>query len=564
MNLKDICLTLCTEIHKLVPYDRAAINLPDSEEQFAVYAEESRLRAPAIPQGVSTVIGTATGWVMRNAEPVICEDILDDDRFPLTHQRYRSVGIRSYVMLPLIAEHELLGVLNLGSLVPKRFGQKELELLTPIADILALAVQNSRRYEESRNREEMQKVLRELSQDIAVLDVDTLLQKLTEKVRDVLKVDVSDVRQIINGEWRSVGVSGTEPGSLQPTPSSGAGRGLSRSVVQSGRPVMISDMIAANAGSAQRATRHGFRGYAGVPLLSRNGDVIGVLRVLTFRSRHFSQEEIDSLQQLAGGAAIAVENARLFEEVRRKSAELENAFKLKTDFLNTMAHELRTPLNVVIGTQQLLEEGAYGQLGDQQQRALSRIGRYARELLELINEILDLMRLEAKKVPLHPEEFTVRDVTDDLELSFEPLAREKGLRLEIAIERGLPRVTTDRLRLREILENLLANAVKYTETGDIELRVGIQTDGPPNRIVWSVADTGIGIRDSDLPHIFEPFYMAEGVNRRKYPGSGLGLSIVKRLVELLDGHISVESEPERGSTFSVSLPLRPKTDASCT
>ncbi|HEY1268466.1 MAG TPA: GAF domain-containing sensor histidine kinase [Candidatus Binatia bacterium] len=563
MNLNDICLTLCREIHKLVPYDRAAINLPDTDEQFAVHAEESRLPAPAIPQGFSTVIGTATGWVMRNTESVICEDILNDDRFPLTHQRYRSVGIRSYIMLPLIAEHELLGVLNLGSLAPKRFGQKELELLTPIADILALAVQNSRRYEESRNREEMQKVLRELSQDIAVLDVDTLLQKLTEKIRDVLKVDVSDVRLIVNGEWRSLGVSGTEPRSLQPT-SSGVGRGLSRSVVQSGQPVTISDMTAANASTAQRATRHGFRGYAGVPLLSRNGDVIGVLRVLTYRSRHFSQDEIESLQQLAGGAAIAVENARLFEEVRRKSAELENAFKLKTDFLNTMAHELRTPLNVVIGTQQLLEEGAYGELGDQQQRALSRIGRYARDLLELINEILDLMRLEAKKVPLHPEEFSARDVTDDLELSFEPLAREKGLRLEIAIARGLPRVTTDRLRLREILENLLANAVKYTEAGGIELRVGIQTDGRPKRIVWSVADTGIGIRDSDLPHIFEPFYMAEGVDRRKYPGSGLGLSIVKRLVELLDGNISVESGPGRGSTFTVSLPLCPKTEVSCT
>ena len=562
MNLKEICLTLCREIHKLAPYDRAAINLPDSEEQFTVYAEESRLPAPAIPQGFSTVIGTATGWVMRNAEPVICEDILNDDRFPLTHQRYRSVGIRSYVMLPLIAENELLGVLNLGSLVPERFGRKELELLTPIADILALAVQNSRRYEESRNREEMQKVLKDLSQDIAVLDVDTLLQKLTKKIRDVLKVDVSDVRLIVNGEWCSLGVSGTEPGSLQPT-SSGAGRGLSRSVVQSGRPVAISDIMAANASTAQKTTRHGFRGYAGVPLLSRNGEVIGVLRVLTYGPRHFHQHEIESLQQLAGGAAIAVENARLFEEVRRKSAELENAFKLKSDFLNTMAHELRTPLNVVIGTQQLLEEGAYGTLGDQQQKALTRIGRYARDLLDLINEILDLMRLDAKKVRLHPEEFAVRDVTDDLELSFEPLAREKGLHLEIAVARGLSRLTTDRVRLREILENLLANAVKYTETGSIHLHVEMQTAGPQKRVVCSVSDTGIGIGSSDLPHIFEPFYMAEGVDRRKYPGSGLGLSIVKRLVELFEGDIDVESEPGRGSTFTVSLPLHSKSEPSC-
>src|ERR1043166_7957382 len=139
----------------------------------------------------------------------------------------------------------------------------------------------------------MQKVLKDLSQDIAVLDVDTLLQKLTKKIRDVLKVDVSDVRLIVNGEWCSLGVSGTEPGALQPT-SSAAGRGLSRSVVQSGRPVAISDIMAANASTAQKTTRHGFRGYAGVPLLSRNGEAIGVLRVLTYWPRHFHQHEIES------------------------------------------------------------------------------------------------------------------------------------------------------------------------------------------------------------------------------------------------------------------------------
>jgi signal transduction histidine kinase len=122
---------------------------------------------------------------------------------------------------------------------------------------------------------------------------------------------------------------------------------------------------------------------------------------------------------------------------------------------------------------------------------------------------------------------------------------------------------TDRMRLREILENLLANAVKYTEAGNISLRVEMQTAGLQKRVVCSVADTGIGIGSSDLPHIFEPFYMAEGVDRRKYPGSGLGLSIVKRLVELFEGDIDVESEPGRGSTFTVSLPLHSKSEPSC-
>ena len=558
MNLKEICLTLCREIHQLVPYDRASINLPHGDNSFIVYAEESRLPAPAIPAGISESEGTATGWVMRHNQPVICPDVPADDRFPVSHARYRCVGIRSYVILPLRAEQDLLGALNLGSLLPNRFGDPELAILEPIADILALAIQSSRLYEKSREREDMQKLLKELNQDIAVLDVDTLLQKLTFKIREVLKVDVSDVRLMTDGEWRSIGVSGTEAVSLQPG-GTGAGRGLSRSVIETGQPLIVSDMIAAATAQGRSVrSRHGFRGYVGVPLVARNGEVIGVLRVLSYQARNFSADEVDLLRQLAAGAGVALENSRLFEELKKKSAELEDAYRLKTDFLNTMAHELRTPLNVVIGTQQLLAEGSYGKLDTLQLKPLERIGQYSRDLLDLINEILDLLRLDAKKVLLHTEELLVRDITNDLDLSFEPLAREKKLALNFHIAENLPPLRTDAGRLKEVLQNLLGNALKYTDCGTIDVRVSVGTSDQEPRIVWSVSDTGIGISASDLPHIFEPFYMAEEVDRRKYPGSGLGLSIVKRILDLLGGEIHVHSEHGKGSTFSVSLPLQPK------
>jgi signal transduction histidine kinase len=363
---------------------------------------------------------------------------------------------------------------------------------------------------------------------------------------------------MVEGDWRSLGVSGTEPGRVQPA-SSGARRGLSRLVVQNRKALSIADMAAEN--SPHRggtAARHGFRGYVGAPLFSRNGEVIGVLRALTYQPREFAQEEVDLLQQLASGAAITLENARLFEDVQKKSGELEDAFRTKTDFLNTMAHELRTPLNVVIGTQQLLVDGSYGNLSDKQSKALERIGRYAQDLLGLINEILDLVRLDARKVPVHESEFSVREITDDLELSFVPLARDKGIDLKFDIGAGIPSLTSDRSKIKEILQNLLANALKYTEKGEIELRVSLQNStGSPQsrRILWSVRDTGIGIGESDLSRLFEPFYMAEGVDRRKYPGTGLGLSIVKRLVELLDGDIKIDSELGKGSTFTVSFPM---------
>lgn len=726
MDLKEICLSLTREIHKLVPYDRAAINLSQGENYINVYAEESRLPASAIPEGVSVTEGTATGWVIEHREPLICRDVCEDDHFPLTHKRYRAVGIRSYVILPLMTKGEILGVLNLGSLKKNRFGDKEIAILSPVAEILSLAIENSRLYAESRKREEMQQLLKELSQDITSLEIDTLLQKLTRKVRDVLEVDVSDVRLMADGDWRSLGVSGTEAGRLQPI-SSGGRRGLSRLVVQNRKALSIEDMMSGSPGDAAlAAARHGFRGYVGLPLFSRRGEVIGVLRCLTYRPRQFSQDEVDLLQQLANGAAIAIENAfllrearqkslhlealikvnrdvasllqrevllpriaddarkflsvdgasfrlvegqrlvraghagdddllaltpamslgqsitgkivaenrviaiadvrddtliieehrrvlidagyrsflgvplrlgkkvigtinlyskkeraflpeeidlitafadqaaiaienaRLFEELQKKSAELQDAFRIKSDFLNTMAHELRTPLNVVLGTQQLLIDGSYGPLSAGQERALARIGTYAEELLNLISEILDLIRLEARKVPVHCEQFSAREIVDDLRVAFDPLARGKGLELRFDIAAALPAFNSDRAKIREILQNLLANAVKYTDRGAVEVRAAldpIDRGDARQRVVWTVRDTGIGIDAAAQEQIFEPFYMAEGVDRRKYPGTGLGLSIVKRLVELLDGEIKVDSRPGVGATFTVTLPV---------
>jgi signal transduction histidine kinase len=726
MNLKEICLNMSREIQKLVPYDRAAINLPQGENYITVYAEESRLPASAIPEGVSVAEGTATGWVLKHRTPVTCQDVLQDGRFPLTRERYLAAGIRSYVILPLVAKGEVLGALNLGSLTANRFGDKEINILSPIAEILSLAVDNSRLYEESQRREEIQKLLKELSQDITSLNIDSLLKKLTEKVREILKVDVSDVRVFEAGRWILRGVSGIDP-DLIPSARTGTAMGRSGWIIEHRRPLVIPDAAQEqNLPSGETIRSLGLRAYLAVPLFSRGGEVIGVLRALSYQPREFIPEEVDLLQQLANGAAIAlenarlleearqkslhletlikvnrdvasllkrelllpsianearrflnvdgasfrlvegrslvragyagdedllaltpvmplgesisgkivrenrviavknvhdepviierhrrilseggyrsflgvplrlgrrvigtinlyskqerefrpdeiqmitafadqtaiaVENARLFEEVQNKSGELEDAFRTKTDFLNTMAHELRTPLNVVIGTQQLLVDGSYGNLSGEQSKALERIGRYAQDLLSLINEILDLVRLDARKVPVHTSEFSVREITDDLELSFAPLAREKGLDLKFDIGAGIPPLTSDRSKVREILQNLLANAVKYTEKGEIELRVSLQNSNSSlqgRRISWSVRDTGIGIDGPDLPRLFEPFFMADGVDRRKYPGTGLGLSIVKRLVELLDGDIKIDSELGNGSTFSVSFPL---------
>ena len=549
------------EIQKLVPYDRLAINLLEKDENYVrVYAEESRLPASAIPEGLSVREGTATGWVLDHKEPLICRDVLKDPRFPLTHKRYKNVGLRSYVILPLMVKGKTLGALNLGSLKPRCYGKKEIKILSPIAEILSLAVENSNLYQESERREEIQKLLKELSQDITSLAIDSLLKKLTEKVREVFKVDVCEVRVLKGDKWSLMGISGVDP-NLVPFSLDVTVYGRLEWIIENRRPLMIPDSIQEGSlppGETVKAL--GVRGYLGVPLFSRGGEVIGVLRALTYQPREFAQKEVDLIQQLANGAAIAVENSRLLSELTVKSQELEEAYKTKSAFLNTMAHELRTPLNVLIATMQLFRDGFYGALSEKHITGFEPMERNARNLLDLISGILELARLEAKRVPLQIEEFLFKEIIDEFESSFMPLVREKGLELRFRLDDPMIKLKTDKSKIKAIIQNLLGNAVKYTDSGEIEVRVSALLDGQASgsqgkSLSILVRDTGIGIKESDLPHIFQAFYLAEGVNRRKYPGSGLGLSIVERLLEMLGGNIQVQSEWGKGSTFTVTLPI---------
>lgn len=550
------------EIQKLVPYDRAAINILQRDEKFfSVYAEESRLPASAIPEGVSVREGTATSWVLDHKEPVICRDVLKDPRFPLTHKRYKNVGLRSYVILPLMAEGKTLGALNLGSLKPRCYGKKEVEILSPVAEILSLAIENSNLYEESQRLLKEQSALREIFTHINLLDLGHLLHQLTEQAVTLLRVDHIQVRLMDKeGLLRTVAFAGKGTENFQDRLVK-MGKSRSTWVMENRRPLVIRDINQDKVfGPGHFLRELAVKGYLCVPLISRGEKSIGVLNASTLAEKEFTQEEIALAQEIAAGAAVAIENARLFEEVQNKSEELEEAYKTKSTFFNTMAHELRTPLNVLIATLQLFTEGYYGELSEKQIKGFEPLQRNAMNLLNLISSILDLARLEAKRVPLKIEDFSLKEITDELESSLMPLAQEKGVELRLKL--GDPTLTlkSDRSKIKSVLQNLLGNAVKYTDKGEIELRVTTLPDhesSPSGAEAISIAvqDTGIGIKEGDIPHIFEAFYMAEGINRRKYPGSGLGLSIVKRLLELLHGDIQVQSEWGKGSTFTATLPL---------
>jgi PAS domain S-box-containing protein len=236
-----------------------------------------------------------------------------------------------------------------------------------------------------------------------------------------------------------------------------------------------------------------------------------------------------------------------------QSRELEKASRLKSEFLASMSHELRTPINAVLGYTSLMREEIYGELTDKQKNALNKINTASQHLLDLINDILDLSKIEAGKMPVYLEEVPLRQILGELAEAVEPLVREKQLEFELIVDEGIPPLFTDRTKLKQILLNLLSNAVKFTSVGGVKL-MGERIN--ESRIRITVEDTGIGIKEEDLEKIFEDFRQVDQSPTREYGGTGLGLSITRKLISLLNGTIEVESMYGGGSRFSIDLPIR--------
>ena len=238
-----------------------------------------------------------------------------------------------------------------------------------------------------------------------------------------------------------------------------------------------------------------------------------------------------------------------------KRQELEKASRLKSEFLASMSHELRTPINAVLGYTSLMREEIYGELTEKQRTGLEKINTASQHLLDLINDILDLSKIEAGKMPVYLEEVTLRHVLSELGEAVEPLVREKGLEFTVEAPEEMPALFTDRTKLKQILLNLLSNAVKFTSRGGVRLearRIGRES------VELAVADTGIGIKQEDLENIFDDFRQVDQSPTREYGGTGLGLSITRKLIALLEGTIEVESSYGEGSRFTIRLPIRLK------
>jgi signal transduction histidine kinase len=287
-----------------------------------------------------------------------------------------------------------------------------------------------------------------------------------------------------------------------------------------------------------------------VPLLG-DDRVVGALVVRRKTPGEFPARTMDLLQTFAAQSVLAIQNARLFREIRIKGHQLEVASQHKSQFLANMSHELRTPLNAILGYNELILDSVYGDMPERMRGVIERVHSNGKHLLGLINDVLDLSKIEAGQLVLSLDDYSIKDVVHSVFTVVEPLAVEKSLALKVELPKDLPTAHGDERRLTQVLLNLVGNAVKFTDSGEVVIEAAASNGA----YTLSVRDTGPGIEPADQVKIFEEFQQADGSSTKAKGGTGLGLSIAKRIVAMHGGRIWVESAPGCGSTFFMNVPV---------
>jgi signal transduction histidine kinase len=331
----------------------------------------------------------------------------------------------------------------------------------------------------------------------------------------------------------------------------GAGKTAIGKAAEARAPLQIPDVLKQSSVVLEVIVRAGYRSMLVVPLL-RPDHIVGALVVRRKAVGEFPNSTIELLRTFADQSVLAIQNARLFREIEEKSRELTKASLHKSQFLANMSHELRTPLNAIIGVSEMLREDAEALKQDTE--PLDRVLGAARHLLALINDILDLSKIEAGRMELHLESFALAPLIDGVIKTIEPLATKSGNQVAVHSDDAIGTMHADQMRLRQALLNLMSNATKFTERGTISVDARQRQESGRDWVTIAVADTGVGMTPEQMGKLFQEFSQASSRTASKYGGTGLGLAISKRFCQMMGGDITVESEPSRGSTFTIRLP----------
>ena len=458
---------------------------------------------------------------------------------------------QSMLVVPLIIGGSVFGAIDLQDKRPNIFKESDLRLLTTLANSMTISLENARLFEETQRHAREMSALTEVGSDIsATLDLSDVLKRIAEHALDLL--DVSDSALFLPDEsgetmkgFVALGSIAEQVMAITVQPGSGILGHMWRNREAEVINDAVSDPRAETiAGTVTQADER----MMATPLLSGD-DVVGMMAVWR-RGEPFDEDDLRFLNGLSRQAAIAIQNARLYSDAAAARAEAERANEAKSTFLANMSHELRTPLNAIIGFTRIVQRKAKGQLPEKQVDNLGKVLSSGEHLLNLINTILDIAKIEAGRMDLTPSKFPVGPLIEATANTSQPLLKP-GVRLNKDIAAGLPLIHSDQDKLKQILLNLLSNAAKFTHKGSITIRA--RSDGETMTI--DVIDTGIGISEEAMDRIFEEFQQADSSTTRQYGGTGLGLPISKHLAKLLGGDLLVESEEGVGSTFTIVIPV---------
>jgi two-component system, NtrC family, sensor kinase len=509
--------------------------------------------------------GSLAAQVVRGRVPSFVIDIETDERVDAARREMaRQRGYRSVVHVPMLREGLAIGTISVTRREPGPFFADEIALLETFADQAVIAIEHVRLFKELEERtkelthsvDEL-RALGEVGQAISsTLDLRTVLSAIVSRATQLSGTDAGVIYEY--DEQREVFVpSATEHLATEIVETMLAtpvrkGEGATGRLAEALEPIQVPDILAAPAESRVRGVlvQAGYRALLAVPL-AREGQLLGGLTVIRKATGVFAPEVVELLKTFATQSALAIQNARLFLEIGDKNRQLEVASQHKSEFLANMSHELRTPLNAIIGFSEVLTERMFGELNEKQDEYLRDIYASGQHLLSLINDILDLSKIEAGRMELEPADVDLPSAIDNVLTLVRERAGRRGIALGQAIDEHVGTIRADERKVKQVLLNLLSNALKFTpEGGRIDVRAAV-SDGT---VEVSVADTGVGIAPEDQEAVFEEFRQV-GTADKKVEGTGLGLALSRKFIELHGGRIWVKSQVGTGSTFTFTIPV---------
>jgi signal transduction histidine kinase/HAMP domain-containing protein len=525
------------------------------DQEFQRFIEDHPIRPDAS--------GTVVGRTAMERRVLHYDDAMTDERY--TWREAQSFGgFRTVLGVPLLRDGEPIGVMALARDHVESFTGTQIELVTVFADQAVIAIENARLVRELKEQSgalaasvEELKALAETGQAVSgTLDLTQVLDLVSSRAMVLGQADACGLFRYDRTNrafvlWRASGLDEAFSERIRHIRILEVETVMGSAIRQHG-PVAVSDITELpNWPLRDAAVGAGIRSVLVVPLV-RAERVFGTLVLMRREQAEFPRRTVDLMQTFANQSVLAIQNARLFREIEDKSHQLEIASQHKSQFLANMSHELRTPLNAVLGYAEMLLDGVYGEVAGEAHEILAYIQANGHHLLALINDVLDLSKIEAGQLTLALDDYAIQSVVEAVVSAAQPLARAKGLELQVSVVEDLPLGRGDERRLTQVLLNLVGNAIKFTDAGSVTITATAVGD----LLELAVADTGPGIAPADQERIFDPFQQVDNSSTREKGGTGLGLTISRRIVQMHGGTISVESAPGQGSTFRIRIPLR--------